>query len=332
MNVYDICRLHCVSVVYNYTELKYINLITVHYFKRELMSTTLRFALSLHNRDKIAYMSAKFSETVDMVAWVSSLFAQGYEVTQVQVKSNKLYIISGQNTLQPNRLVTNLFNLDKTIYGPAYILPVDPHNTEEQDKCVNMRRILNAHWKVYQHSVKRLKKQSRQINVVLKKGVKKVRRPYDFFASEFHKSVQSRKDMDTMNFSQITAEARKAWTEMSEEAKQSYVSMSVADEKRYKEQLDAFKQQFPMPASKPRKAHAIYMSTMRAQGKEVKPWRQVNATEKQKFINESASELEKMVCLNTKFLKWCDKYDLEPTVIVKYWKKHGFKQATVLKD
>lgn len=296
------------------------------------MSTTLRFALSLHNRDKIAYMSAKFNETVDMVAWVSSLFAQGYDITRVEVDSNKLYIISGQNTLQPNRFVTKVFDLEKTIYGPAYILPIDPHNTEEQDNSVNMRRVLNAHLKIYQHSVKRLKKQSRQINLTLKKGVKKVRRPYDFFASEFHKSVQNRQDTETKTFSQITAEARKAWTEMSEEAKQSYVSMSIADGKRYKEELDAFKQQFPMPASKPRKAHAIYMSMMRAQGKEVKPWRQVNATEKQNYINESASELEKMMCLNTKFLKWCDKYNFDPIVICKYWKKHGVKQATVLKD
>lgn len=287
---------------------------------------SVQFAVSMVSCERLTYLSVKFSQREDVLGLITGAFPDGYIVKQVKVDSESLFIVSGEKG-DLNKYVIDLFQLGSfAVYGNVYILPFDLRNPDFESSDVQLRRLLTSFCNAHRKKQKLARKAGRKLMAQLKKGVKLQRRPYDIFASEFHRESRD----SGLPFSDIAKKARSAWSSMTVDQQRKYVTLSDADGLRYQRELAAFTKLYPNPAEKPRKPYILYNIDMKSRGEPLQAWKTVPASTKQIYVSRATDELVAMQKRNSDFLDWCETNQLDPSLVVSSWRKHGLRNACVL--
>lgn len=241
------------------------------------------FGAILNPREPPFYISA-FSEETD-ANLVFKKFEMGKELRTTAVKKDgsiKMLILCQDEDRTPtdkNEFATFLSAEEDFCYGKVFLY----------SSSMNRRIFKNFVKKQYKDFKNQPALAKKKVSLFLKNmkksRPKRVRRPYDFFASQVMKNRVANKE--------AFAQARSAWEALSMEEREQYNAMSEQDSVRFSQEMVAYRKLYPQCPVKPKSARSLYLQRCKDRGVPPTSWKKLeNKTEYERLHSKYLNEYE----------------------------------------
>lgn len=187
--------------------------------------------------------------------WLST--THGGSITAVEgVENVDGYTLESPPGLEPedNPLASAL--LGRSVRGSVYVY------TKPGTKA-GIRKMVEDVARRQSAQATRLRREKKVLLSKIKKGVKRPRRPYDFFASDYQRHHRRQKDEQT--FRDLIQRCHQAWAGLDVTGRARYEQRSKQDALRYQMDLDEFHRKYPRPVTKPRSARSFFNDYVKRQ-------------------------------------------------------------------
>lgn len=257
-------------------------------------------------------------------------FPAGHAVTKVNLASKQLFFVHAKAqdfaacvdlniTDQVNPFIKFLLP-NTAIRGLTYIFDFDPFDVIPK-QCSNMKRILEPkvkEFKVFVHQQQRIRNETLKM---LRKGVKRTRRPFDFFSSAYQKALrQSLASANAKpNFTEIVRLTRAKWATLGDEERLPYLQMAKEDKLRYQTDIAEFKKTYMEPPRKPPSAHILYTREHKDDTLPVL-WKSLDSNVKQEYLDKAQRNFEEFEKAMTDFKNWCSEHNITTKEALEAWK------------
>lgn len=283
-----------------------------------------------HNKRKPFFVIDTKNAGTRIATWLLTMFPEGHATSTVNLGTQRLTLVHTETDKgDPNVFVnTCLTTGPGEVRGIVYVFTVDPFDTEaklthrdtNRSQGFNLRRALDKLYREYRAREAVGARKRRQLIKTIKKGVKRARRPYDFFCSSFHSSFRQelREQGIDPTYKRVVRETHSRWTVMDPTQKERFRDLATKDQTRYRDDLASFKARYPEPPAKPKAAHVLYAAAAQTRADRV-TWRNADPATKKQFIEMAESAMAEYKTRCAEFREWCRNQELGVATVCGAW-------------